>query len=199
MIISPHLFLTIMELKVTEILPHILLDRVYCLYHEVIEPLQFQRELKQCKKRFIHEWSVVNRTYFAQYKDYDEVIDLMDEVEGLLNNDIQILNVSLMNLVNFLPLDQQLIVSTMYNCYILCLTANILYYSIHNHQFEFQIDTVTKRMYRLCNLYFNYIGCTLTVNPNNDKNIVSTINNIVGKLLKWGFDKGTIDCKLKLI
>lgn len=175
--------------SIAPLMPFLLMDIAYDLWKKKVTPLPLKFEAKQLANAFINDYTSFNKPFFAAFDDdqRDWVIDRMDELGAYLEHDIFITQISLMNLFNDRPIEEQDVVASILLCGAITQMAQIIYGAVFrtrkgNDEPCPELANMRRYTRRLSALLYH---SNKVVKPNADEQATAAVTVIVNKTKMW--------------
>lgn len=173
------------------ILPFLMLDCMFQIYNKEIKPVQCRHEMKHLRKVWMRNYTTLNNQFFRAFNvaQRDEVIDKMDDFENYIQNDLMIAKVAVMNELSDLDFKDANICASCMLCNIFAQSAQIVWSKVYatrsgrNSENPY-ISGIEASCKRFMDLYHSTVS-TRNVNPNNSKQIVTSVDILCHKMIKW--------------
>lgn len=170
------------------LLPFIIMDAQYQLYRQDIAPLPLKREIKQVRSKWINAYNKFNKGLFAPFTadEQDEIVDKMDEFAAYIQNDLIVTKVAMMNIVKFLPFEQQNVIGSALMCNALAQAAQVIWNKVFfdrrgNPETNRELHCIRVSSYRFTNMYYREgenISC-------NTKEVNVAMDILCRKMVRW--------------
>ena len=74
------------------VMPYIMMDSVYQIYKEEIQPLPLKNQLKQYRNKWEKNYKYFNHEFFSVFTQDEavDITDMMDEFEEFIANDLMV-------------------------------------------------------------------------------------------------------------
>ena len=107
--------------SILPVMPFIVMDVVYNMYHKTIRPVPAKHRLAKLKKTWEECYSRFDRMFLAAFTpdEQDEVFDRIDDLENYIANHKTIAEVQTMNCFSFLDLEHQKVLACANICNLL--------------------------------------------------------------------------------
>lgn len=171
------------------LLPLIIMDSAYQMWQKYIRPVECRHEMKKLKNEWSATYHAFNRDYFRCYnaEQVDFLCDLMDANEEYLRNDIMVAFVQCSNLCKGETFEREQVLAACMMMDIFTSLAILIWQRCYRNGYPKDKDNIyltklSRNINRWKNLYY---GGEDTVNPNDSEEIVTAVDILTRKQIKF--------------
>lgn len=171
------------------VMPYIMMDSVYQIYKEEIQPLPLKNQLKQYRNKWEKNYKYFNHEFFSVFTQDEavDITDMMDEFEEFIANDLMVVRSTVMNIFGDDEFEMKKTIGACSLCNIITQSAQILWSMVYR---DFKgratknpyLSAIEKSTHDFMNAYY---VCDKVIDLNASKTLKNSVDSLCYKMMHY--------------